>query len=156
MASWCCQCLLSCPSFLCRDHTSLPCVGFFVGHRKVCSNLIYQCSAYFCLGLKIPVATSKPLFSLKYVATLIFCCNQASSLSQHHFSRLCFSIRTRNLVFQCRDIHYLVATELLHTVSRHRLPCRDRDLSSAYSFCLNRLFQVAIISVVTKEDSVVT
>ena len=44
-------------------------------------------------------------------------------------------VRTRNFVFQCRDTHYLVVTELLHTVSQ-------------------QAFQVAIISVATGEDSV--
>ena len=84
----------------------------------------------------------------------LFCCNQVNSLSQHQFSRLCFFVRTRNLVFQCRDIHYLIATELLHTVLRHRLPCHERGLSSAYSLCFNRLFQVAIVSVTIEEYSI--
>ena len=139
------------PVLLCRDNTSLPCVGIFVAIWK---SLLRPCLSMFSLFLCRDIKTSLQLEVCHNIE--LFCYNQVSSLSQHHLSRLCFSIRTINLILQCRDIHYLVATELLHTVSRHRLPCRERGISSAYSFCLNRLFQVAIISVVTLKDYVAT
>ena len=86
----CCICFLSRPSFhvatrlfafnsslchdpvlLCRDKTSLPCVGIFVTRWKSLSRpCLFVFSLFQCRDLNIFVATSKLLFNLKYVATL--------------------------------------------------------------------------------------
>ena len=141
----CCDLVL-----LCRNKTSLPCVGIFVVTWKCLSRpCLSVLSLFLCHYLKIPVAVTKPLFSFEVCRNIeLFCCNQVGLPSQHHLSRLCFSIMTKNLVFQCRDIHYLAATELLHTVSQQAFPscnnqCRNRkrfcrDIDSAFYFSLCR------------------
>ena len=97
-------------------------------------------SLFMCRDLKNSVATLKPLFSFEVCRNIeLFCCNQVSSLSQHHLSQLCFSVRTKNLVFQCRDIHYLVKIELFLTVSQQAFPscnnqCRNINCSVAIFF----------------------
>ena len=95
------SCLCRDSVLLCRDKTSLPCVGIFIAAWKSLSRpCLSVLSLFLCRNLKIPIATPKPLFSLEVCRNIeLFCCNQVSSLSQHYLSQLCFSVRTRNLVF---------------------------------------------------------
>ena len=59
------------PVLLCREKTSLHCVGIFVTRWKSLSRpCLYVFSLFLCRDLNISVAASKLLFSLKYVATL--------------------------------------------------------------------------------------
>ena len=122
------------PVLLCRDKTSLPYVRIFVAIWKSLSRPCFSVfSLFLCRNLNIPITTTKPLFSFEVCRNIkLFCCNQVNLLSQHHLSQLCFSIRTRKLVFQCHDTHYLVATGLLLTMSQ-------------------QAFKVAIISVAAGE-----
>ena len=122
------------PILLCRDKTSLPCVGIFIAIWKSLSRpCFFVFSLFLFRDIYIPVTTIETSLQLEVCRNIgLFCCNQVNSLSQHHLSRLCFSVKTRNLVFQCHDTHYLVAIGLLLIVSQ-------------------QVFQVAIISVAIGE-----
>ena len=128
---------------LCCDKTSIPCIGIFIATWKSLSRpCLSVLSLFLCRDLKIPVATSKSLFSLEVCRNIeLFYCNQFSSLSQHHLLQLCFSIRTRNLVFHCRDktSSYSVSKGFPscnnQCRNRRRLCC---DIDSAFYFSLCR------------------
>ena len=84
-----------------------------------------------------------------------------------HVATLFIYHNQRFFFLQRRDIHHLVATDtssfsvttyitlsqqiLLLSVSQHTLPCHDKGLSLKLFLCLNKLFHVAIINVMTED-----
>ena len=166
MASWCRRCLLPRPDFslfilsLCRD------LVYYVAtrllflvleslsrHRKVCRDLVYLCSAY------LYVATLRSYRDIETSLQLEVCCNigfvyydQASSLSKHYMLRPCLSVATNvSSSFSIATYITLSRQIFLLSISLHTLPYRDRGLSLKLFFYLNKLFHVAIISVVTED-----
>ena len=108
-------------------------------HRKFFRDRVYLCSIYLCVATLISLLRHQTSLQLEACRnTELFCCNHVTSLSQHHLSRLFFSLsRPETLSFS-------VVTFI--TLSQQNF----------FIQCLNRLFQVAIISVTTREDFVTT
>ena len=126
-------------------------------HGKVYRDLVYQCSAYLCVAtlrdLKNPCRDIEISLQLEVCRNIgFFYCDKVSSLSKHHMSRPCLSIATSvSSSFSIATYITLSRQILLLSVLRHTLPCRDRGLSLKLFFCLNKLFHVAIISIVTDD-----
>ena len=94
--------VMSRPSFLCCDNTSLHCDEIFVATYKSLSRPRFSLfSSFLCCDINIHVATQTYLLSLKYVATL------SSLVATRPF---------QTVIVSCRDIDFLVVTELLLSV----------------------------------------
>ena len=121
--------------------------------EKVCRDLVYQFSTYLCVSTLRFLSQHRNISSSEVCRNIgFFYCDQVSSLSKHHMSRPCLSITT--IISSSFDIAiYITLLQhiLLLSVLRHTLPCRGKGLSLKPFFCLNKLFHIAIISVVTED-----
>ena len=113
-----------------QDFSSL-CWNLYRDMEKSVAPCLFVFSLFLCRDLNIFVATSKLLFIMQYVVTLNSC---IAIMSFHYFS------------ITCHDFVSLSGQETLSssvaifiTLSRHNF----------FIQCRNRIFQVAIISVVT-------
>ena len=116
--------ILSRPSLLCRDRTSLYYVEFFVATYKSLSRPRFSLfSLFLCCNSKIHVATYTYLPSLKYVATL---------------GSFVVTRPVQQVSVICCDINFLIATELLLSVLSSistSSPMLQESVSQQSRFC---------------------
>ena len=119
----------------------------------------YVTIGLFCIQLIFVSRPEDPCHDIQTSLQLEVCCNigfffckQVSSLRKHHMSQPCLFVATSvSSSFSIATNIFLSRHIFLCSVSRHTLPYHDRGLSLKLFFCLNKLFHVAIISVVTED-----
>ena len=111
----------------------LSCYPFYLSPCRSCSkhscNMILLFQHLFMLRPEAFVATSNDIFILLSCRDIEFLCrNLVSLLSNHSLSQHCFSVATRVIFFQCRDIQNDVLTRSFFedfSLSQHLVSCRN-------------------------------